>query len=626
MQVTLQALRDSERQLRAIFDRAQDAMVLMNDAGTFVDVNTAACELLGTSRDQLLGRRLAEFAPSGDDLKTLWGSFRQTGSIRNERPIIRPDGTVLDVEFTATADVVLGRHLWVIRDVSERKRAERNLQRLKQAVEQSAESIIITDPQGTIRYVNPAFEALTGYSRAEAIGNNPRMLKSGVQDQEFYRELWSALERGEVWRGSFVNKRKDGTLFEEEATISPVHDEQGTLVSYVAVSRYVGRERQLEEQLHQAQRLEAMGRLAGGVAHDFNNLLTAILGYAHSALSKLSAQEPLRRNLEEIIKRADQAGNLTHQLLTYSSHQALEPRVLDLNALLGNMDGRIQGLIGEHIAPRMALAADLWRIFADPSGLERVVLNLVINARDAMPGGGKLTIETANVELDQSYARDHIGVNPGPHVLLAVADSGIGLDPETKAHLFEPFYTTKAQAQGGGLGLPTVYGIVKQSGGFIWAYSETGQGTVFKIYLPKTNQALAVFHPAATRPAPTGSETILVVEDDDAVRQLICETLGAHGYAVLEASSGEQALLVAQTRRGPIDLLLTDVVLTGIGGPEVAQRLSEQRPNTKILYMSGYTDQAIVHHGILAQKVHFIQKPFSPIALARKIREVLANM
>jgi len=254
-----------------------------------------------------------------------------------------------------------------------------------------------------------------------------------------------------------------------------------------------------------------------------------------------------------------------------------------------------------------------------------VVLNLVINARDAMPGGGKLTIETANVELDQSYARDHIGVNPGPHVLLAVADSGIGLDPETKAHLFEPFYTTKAQAQGGGLGLPTVYGIVKQSGGFIWAYSETGHGTVFKIYLPKTNQALAVFHPAAPRPAPTGSETILVVEDDDAVRQLICETLGAHGYAVLEASSGEQALLVAQTRRGPIDLLLTDVVLTGIGGPEVAQRLSEQRPNTKILYMSGYTDQAIVHHGILAQRMHFIQKPFAPTALARKIRQVLAN-
>jgi PAS domain S-box-containing protein len=626
MQVTLQALRDSERELRSIFDRAQDAMVLMNDAGTFVDVNTAACELLGMSRDQLLGRRLAQFAPSGDDLKNLWGSFRQTGSIRDERPIIRPDGTVLDVEFTATADVVLGRHLWVIRDVSERKRAERNLQRLKQAVEQSAESIIITDPQGTILYVNPAFEALTGYSRAEAIGNNPRMLKSGVQDQEFYRELWSALERGEAWRGSFVNKRKDGTLFEEEATISPVHDEQGTLVSYVAVKRYVGRERQLEQQLHQAQRLEAVGRLAGGVAHDFNNLLTAILGYAHTALTKLSAQEPLRRNLEEIIKRADQAGNLTRQLLTYSSHQALEPRVLDLNALLGNMDGRIRELIGEHIALRMALAADLWRIFADPSGLERVVLNLVINARDAMPAGGKLTIETANVDLDQSYARDHIGVNPGPHVLLALADSGIGLDPETKAHLFEPFYTTKAPGQGGGLGLPTVYGIVKQSGGFIWAYSETGHGTVFKIYLPKTDQALAALHPAAPRPAPTGSETILVVEDDEAVRQLITETLGAHGYTVLEASSGEQALLAAQTRRGPIDLLLTDVVLTGIGGPEVAQRLSEQRPNTMILYMSGYTDQAIVHHGILAQKMHFIQKPFAPAALARKIREVLANM
>jgi signal transduction histidine kinase len=382
--------------------------------------------------------------------------------------------------------------------------------------------------------------------------------------------------------------------------------------------------KQLEEQFHQAQKMEAVGRLAGGVAHDFNNLLTAILGCADLVLETLTAAAPEREEIEEIRKAALRAADLTRQLLAFSRQQVIAPTVLNPNEVVADMDKLLRRLLGEDVELRTVLASDLATVKADPNQLEQVLLNLAVNARDAMPNGGKLTIETQNLELDQEYVRGHLSAQPGPYVMLAVSDTGVGMDAATQARIFEPFFTTKEKGKGTGLGLATVYGIVKQSGGWIWVYSEPGQGTTFKVYLPRVEEAVA---PAAPSPPPPmsmrGSETVLVVEDDGTIRNLVQKVLKANGYTVLVAASGGDAEPVAGQHEGPIHLLVTDVVLPGLNGREVARRLTAARPGIRVLYLSGYTDDAIVHHGVLEPGVAFLQKPFALAALSRKVREVL---
>jgi nitrogen-specific signal transduction histidine kinase len=380
----------------------------------------------------------------------------------------------------------------------------------------------------------------------------------------------------------------------------------------------------LEAQLRQAQKMEAVGRLAGGIAHDFNNLLTAITGYADLALSDLREGDPMRQDMEEILRAAHRAAELTRQLLAFSRQQVLAPRVLDLNEVVQSVDKMLRRLVGEDVELLSVLAPGLGHVKADPGQLEQVIVNLAVNARDAMPTGGKLTIETADAELAETRVRDLAAVPAGRYVMLAITDSGTGMDEETKARIFEPFFTTKEQGKGTGLGLATVYGIVKQSGGFIWLYSEPGHGTTFKIYLPRVEGAAdALAPPVGTVEVPRGTETVLIVEDEEAVRALAKTALTRKGYRVLEAANGGEALLRCESEQAPIHLLVTDVVMPGLGGADLAQRLAPLRPDMKVLFISGYADRAAARHGTIQPGAAYLEKPFSLEALARKVREVL---
>ncbi|MBM4319695.1 MAG: response regulator, partial [Deltaproteobacteria bacterium] len=380
---------------------------------------------------------------------------------------------------------------------------------------------------------------------------------------------------------------------------------------------------QLEEQLKLAQRLEAVGRLAGGVAHDFNNLLSVIISYAGFAVDELRESDPVRADIVEIQSAGQRAAALTRQLLAFSRKQLLEPEVLNLNRTVSGIESMLRRLLGEDIDIEVHLADDLGSVLADPGQIEQVIMNLSVNARDAMPQGGKLTIETVNVELDAEYADQHVAVKPGRFVMLSVTDTGTGMDAATREHIFEPFFTTKEKGKGTGLGLSTVYGIVKQSGGYIWVYSEPGRGTTFKVYLPRVDAPAAEARRRAVSAMPTGSETVLVVEDEDAVRRLAERILRSAGYEVLSAASGGDALVLCEKHGGGVDLLLTDVVMPQMSGRELAERLSKLCPRLKVLYMSGYTDNAIVHHGVLDPGTRFLGKPFAAAELTRKVREVL---
>lgn len=377
------------------------------------------------------------------------------------------------------------------------------------------------------------------------------------------------------------------------------------------------------EQLQQAQKMEAIGRLAGGVAHDFNNLLTAILGYTGMLLVALDGHETAKADVEEIRTAAESAASLTKQLLAFSRRQILQPRVLDLNEIVSRVEALLQRTIGEDVTLVKRLDAQLGMISADPGQIEQIILNLAVNARDAMPNGGQLIVETENVTITDPYMARHPGTAPGPHVMLAVTDTGIGMTNDVQSHVFEPFFTTKEPGRGTGLGLATVYGIVKQSGGTIWVYSEPGRGTTFKIFLPTVAHRIdqvPVPHISAPR---GGSETILLVEDQPAVRAIVRKALTSHGYTVLDASHGDDALKAIAEHTGPLDLLLTDVVMPRMSGSEVTERIRATHPGVRVLYMSGYTEEAVIRNGVLGSVVPFLEKPFTPDVVLRKVREVL---
>ncbi len=537
------------------------------------------------------------------------GSYR---SMLARAQIFRnPDGT---------AYRMIGCHL----DVTDRLRTQEEHARLARAVEQATDAVVITNPDGTIVYVNPAFERVSEYSREEAIGQNPRFLKSGEHDETFYRQMWMTLTAGAAWTGRVVNKRRDGSLFEEEATISPVFDTSGRVANYVAVKRDVTNEIRLEQQLHQAQKMEAVGRLAGGVAHDFNNILGVISGYGEMVLRKLPAEDPLRPKVDQILRAADRAVGLTRQLLAFSRKQVLQPKVLSLNTVIADTEQMLRRLIGEDVDLVTTLSADIGRVRADPGQVEQVVVNLAVNARDAMPEGGRLTIGTANADLDAAYAASHAGAEPGRYVALIVSDTGQGMNAETRAHIFEPFFTTKEAGKGTGLGLSTVYGIIKQSDGYIWVDSELGVGTTFRIYLPQVEgpEGVATQPPQALPPR-RGNARILLVEDEDMLREFLREGLEANGYIVLSARDGAEALQIADEFRGRIDLMVTDLVMPGMTGREAAEQIGAVLPSLKVLYMSGYTDDAVLRRGVLDAGFAFLGKPFTLDALLHKLQDLL---
>jgi PAS domain S-box-containing protein len=634
---TEQALRESEERFRTLVSNIPGVSYrCSNDAHRTMEyISDEVQTLTGYPPSDFLGNRVRSFASviHPDDRQmvesTTGDGVHRQEPYSLEYRIVRADAQVRWVFEKGQGvfdDDGETRCLdGVIIDVTERQRSEAERERLLSAIEQSGEVIFITDVSGAIQYVNPAFERTTGYSREEALGQNPRILKSGAQDQEYYRNLWQTLTSGKTWQGRFINRRKDGTHYTEEATISPVCDKSGNIVSYVAVKSDITQMLALEEQYRQAQKMEAIGQLTGGVAHDFNNILQAIIGFNSIALEDLDKKHPQRDALTEVAKAADRAATLVRQLLAFSRRQIMRPEDLDLNRVVSGLLKMLKRVIGEHIRIELVQGHRLGKVHADRGMVEQAVMNLCVNARDAMPNGGTLSIETQNVLIGADYCASHPWAKPGRFLLLSVTDTGRGMDRGTIEHIFEPFFTTKEEGHGTGLGLATVYGIVKQHDGMITAYSEPGKGSTFKVYLPLCEVEAESVGSMIEGAAVGGSETILVAEDDEMVCDLAMKILERVGYRVLTASNGNQAMELFEKRGDEIDLALLDVVMPGLGGREVHEQMIAARPELKVLFTSGYTENAVHTNFVLDQGLTLIQKPYSPDDLLRAVRSVLES-
>ncbi len=638
------ALQKSQQLLKKTFASLREAVFII-DAETvqIVDCNPAASEIFGYPREEMVGQTtlflhidrtaLEEFR------KYMYAGTEERGFLYlPEFRMKRKNGEVFFTEHSVMPlEDDQGKRIgWVsvVRDITERKRAVEALQesekKFRVLTETAASGIFIHQGEKFV-YVNPASEAMSGYSRKELLTMNFWDL-AHPDFRELVKQRAQARQQGEPVTSRYELKilTKNGEERWIDLAVGMINFEGkpailGTNFDITERKRAEQEMRALEEQLRQSQKMEAVGQLGGGIAHDFNNLLTVIKGYSQLSLLDLKESDPLWGNIQEIQKATQRATDLTRQLLAFSRRQILDLKVLDLNSLLRGLDKMLRRIISEDIELTTLLAENLGRIKIDPGQFEQMILNLAVNARDAMPSGGKFTIETANVVLDEEYARTHISVTPGHYVKLSVSDTGFGISREIKEKVFEPFFTTKEKGKGTGLGLSTVYGIVKQSGGNIWVYSEPGHGTTFKIYLPRVQEELDTLSIRdETDELPKGDETVLLVEDEPLVRDLAHRLLCQQGYTVLQATNGEEALRVAQDHGGDkIHLLLTDVVMPQMGGKELADQLKLLIPEIKILYTSGYTDNAIVHHGVLDPGTHFLQKPFSPKTLSHKVREVL---
>ena len=496
--------------------------------------------------------------------------------------------------------------------------------RLAAIVQSSKNAIISKDLDGVILTWNPAAEHIFGYTAAEMIGQSIfRLIPPALHDEE--RSILERLAVGETIDDYETTRvRKDGTLVTIELSASPIRDGDGKLVGASAVKRDVTQERSLEAQLRQAQKMDAVGQLAGGIAHDFNNLLSVILAYGQMVAEGLPRESPFRESLEEIVKAGTRAAELTGQLLSFSRRQVMDLRVVNLNDVLVDVESMLRRMVGEDVEFDIVLSAEPVRCRADTAHLGQVLMNLAVNARDAMPDGGKLIIEIGTAELDDDYVKTHADARPGPHAMISVTDTGCGMSPETQARIFDPFFTTKPDGRGTGLGLSTVYGIVKQIGGNVWVYSEVGQGTTIKVYLPRTQEPEAALGDhAAPAVHKRGTETILLVEDDDQVRKLVRDLLMRAGYRVLDAARGGEALVISERLAEPIHLLLTDVVMPWMTGRELSDRLLEMRPAMRVIHMSGYAERAIVKHGVLDPGINYLAKPITAPAVLAKVREVL---
>ncbi len=634
------ALREREEDLATTLDSIGDAVIATDADGRVTKMNPVAQDLTGWRLEEAAGRELDEvfhIVAESDRTKrsspvpTILRDGRVVG-LANHTLLIARDGReyaiadsgapILDANGK-TRGVVL-----VFRDMTEKQRTqaalERSRARFARLTEAGIIGILSVDAQGRILEANDTFLRSVGHSRDDLLSSRVTLVDLGAPE---WRDPTDAV--GRLYEKELTHK--NGTRVPVLIGIAATDDSSTLFVADLSKLRSaeaakVAAEDALsrtEEQLRQSQKMEAIGRLAGGVAHDFNNMLSVILSYATMLLADLAPNDPAREDVREIEKAGLRAADLTRQLLMFSRQQVLEPKVIDLNDLLTGMSKMLPRLVGEDVDIVTNLAPTLGRVTADPGSMEQVVMNLVVNARDAMPSGGRLTIETANTELDQAYADAHLGVKPGRYVMIAVSDNGMGMDRATQARLFEPFFSTKARGKGTGLGLSTVFGIVQQNSGSIWVYSEVGQGTTFKVYLPRIEATLAVPHAGVREEPPRGTETILLVEDEDAVRAVARSILERQGYRLLVAQNAGEALLLCEAHSGDIDLLLTDVVMPQMGGPELAARLAKLRPKMRVLYMSGYTDDAAVRHGLVASSAFFLQKPITPESLIRKVGEVL---
>jgi PAS domain S-box-containing protein len=625
-------MREADERYRALFDRSLDAVFVYGLDGTFIDANAAGLKLLGYSREEI-DRLTAEDLFEAESLVRAKKVLSHAGSLDQERGfseyvLRRQDGSAVTVEAKAVpllrSGVAYGV-LAIVRDVSDRRRAEQALSRLAAIVESSQDAIFGTDPLGIITSWNAGAERILGFSAQEAIGQSFLMI-APPEETAVGEEMFSRACAGERVARLVTPVRKDGSRGQMSLTLSPTTDSAGRLTGVGFIAHDESERVELEQKLSQAQKMEAIGRLAGGVAHDFNNILTGVKGHSAFLLEALAPGDPRRDEVAEIDRAADRAAALTRQLLAFGRRQVLQPRDLDLNAVVQDMESMLRRVLGEDVMLRTRLDRGIGLVRADPGQLQQVLLNLAVNARDAMPNGGDLTITTDMRDLAAGAA----AVSPGRYVALSVRDEGAGIAPDVMPHIFEPFFTTKAAGMGTGLGLATVYGIVSQSGGDVDVQTDPGRGSSFTVLLPVAGPAIGVAPstPAPGIPAAASAErcsgTILLVEDEYSVRTIATRTLRAAGYDVLAAADGEEALRLAGEHQGPIHLLVSDVVLPGIGGRVVAERLTELRPETPVLFISGYAKDAVLRLGAADPGINFLEKPFAPRELRQKIREVLA--
>jgi PAS domain S-box-containing protein len=628
-------LRESEERFQELTANIQQVLWMIDaKEAKMLYINLAYESMWGRSRQSLLDDPQS-YMEGIHPLDKEWmilenAAMYQTGYIDVECRVVRPDGSVRWVWIKGNPVVQqdqIVRLVGVVKDITDRRRltAERDalLARVQLQIQRMPLVYILFDADFRIIDWNPAAEQTFGYTREEAVGKEPNDLIP-LSFRAGGAKILERIRSGDLAAHSVnENLTKDGRTITCEWFNTPLMTEDGRFDGLLCLSRDITQIKELEEQFRQAQKMEAVGQLAGGVAHDFNNLLTIISGYSEILLATLGSSDPMRESVKAISEAGERAASLTRQLLAFSRKTVLEPKVLDLNAVVRETEKFLRRLIGEDILLTAVLDPAISRVKVDPGQLGQVLMNLAVNARDAMPRGGKLTVETRNVELDQEYAGLHAEVKPGRYVLLSMADTGTGMTPEVKTRIFEPFFTTKGVGKGTGLGLAVVLGIVKQSEGQVQVYSEQDIGTTFKLYFPAVEEEVSAPKGLDSGHGGRGTETVLLVEDEDGVRGLAVLVLQAYGYKVMAASNGKEALRLVEKRSSGVDLLVTDVVMPGMGGPELADALRPRFPRMKVLFSSGYTDDAVVRHGLLQEQVAFVQKPYTPVALVKKVRQVL---
>jgi two-component system, cell cycle sensor histidine kinase and response regulator CckA len=627
-----QSLMQANARSELILNTTIDGVMLEDADGRILDANPASCRLLGYTRDEMLGLEWAEMevGRNPEEMAALLGGILDGRRSRFDSRLRTKHGEILDVEVSATVvPQESGRILTALKDVTERKRAEdaldENRRLLQSVIDASSAVIYVKDPGGRYLLINRQFERLFHVDKGMILGKSDYDLFSREAADLFAANDRRALAAGRAVEFEETARGVEGPR-DYISIKAPLFDNSGKPYAVCGISTDITDRKRIEGQLRQSQKMEAIGSLAGGIAHDFNNLLTAINGYSHLALQGMEASHPLRDFLLEILKAGERAAGLTRQLLAYSRKQEMAPAPVNLNTIVSDMERMLRRLISENVELVAILAPDIGMVMADRSQVEQIILNLALNARDAMPQGGTLTLETRRKMLDASYVETHLEASPGPHVMLAVNDTGIGMTPEVQARIFEPFFTTKEVGKGTGLGLSVVYGIVKQSGGSISVYSEPGMGTTFRIYFPEITQAQEAPE-AAEQPVETyrGTGTLLLVEDDESVRHFTRRILESLGYFVLEAADGLQALEVLKSHAGSVRLVITDVVMPKMGGMALAERIRAAPPAPPILFVSGYSEYGGGHNGIVSQGERFIQKPFNPQDLGKMVQDILSG-
>jgi len=624
-------LQEGESRYRSVFENTGTATVIIEEDGTVTLANDQFAALCGYTREEIEGRKSwIEFVAEKDREKTREYYHRRRldprgTPARHECDLVDRNGEVRNILLTVNMITGTSQCVASLLDITERKRADMALreseEKYRLLVANAGEAILIVQ-DGDIRFLNRKCLEMTGYSEEELLESRFADLVH-PDDRGMVLQRYEERLRGEREPETYAFRILNKAVEEIWVQLCGARITWEGRPADLAFLQDITEQKKLEAQFVQAQKMEAVGRLAGGIAHDFNNMIGAILGYCDLILPGLREGDPLYSDIMQIKICAERSAALTRQLLAFSRKQILVPKVLNFSEVVEEFKSVLSRLIGEHIKLQIIRRASLGFVKADHGQIEQIIMNLAVNARDAMPDGGKLTIEIENVQIDERYAATHIGATSGPHVMLAVTDTGCGMAPETLSRIFEPFFTTKEPSKGTGLGLSTVYGIVKQSGGSIWVYSELGKGTTFKLYFPRVEGARTEMKPVRPDALRGAGETVLVVEDSDALRNLVVQILARGGYRVVAARNGGEALLTCERFPGRIELLLTDVVMPQMGGRELANRLTQSCSEMKVLYMSGYTDSSITHNGMLEAGVHFIQKPFNVEALLAKVREVL---